>query len=356
MSAFRFQDPVWILLLIPLVLLGWWVVRRNRKAAVLFSDISLLKSLPVTAMQRIKKAVPWIRVLGLCLVIMALARPQRGREEFRIRTEGIAMQMCIDRSGSMQALDFEIDGKRVNRLEAVKKVFRDFVAGGDELPGRPDDLIGLVVFGGYADAKCPLTLDHDALLEVLGATEIPKPLRDREGRVLNENLLEEEMMTAIGDAIMVGVDRLKDATAKSKVIVLLSDGKHNIGAVTPEVAAEAAKEYGIKIYTIGVGSNGLAPFPAVDAFGRKVLIQQPVELDENTLREVAKTTGGKYYSAKDTKALESIYAEIDQLEKTESEGHLYTEYRELYQWFMLPGLALVLCQVVLSSTRFRSLP
>lgn len=356
MTAFRFQDPFWILMLIPLVLLAWWAVRRNRRTAVLFSDISLLKTLPVTAMQQVKKAVPWLRVLGLVLVILALARPQKGRDEFRVRTEGIAMEMCIDRSGSMQAMDFQIDGKRANRLDAVKKVFRDFVAGGDDLPGRPDDLIGLVVFGGYADAKCPLTLDHGALLEVLKATEIPKPIHDRKGRVVNEDLLQEEMMTAIGDAIMVGVDRLKDSKAKSKVIVLLSDGKHNIGAVTPEEAAEAAKEYGIKVYTIGVGSTGMAPFPAEDAFGRKLLIKQPVELDETTLRQIAKTTGGKYFNAKNTKTLESIYGEIDKLEKTKSEGKLYTEYRELYQWFMLPGLALVLSQVVLSSTRFRSLP
>ncbi|MBN1910529.1 MAG: VWA domain-containing protein [Pirellulales bacterium] len=356
MLSFRFEDPLWLLALAPLALLAYALVWRRRRAAVLYSDVGLLKNLPVTMAQRLKRFVPWILIAGLALIVVALARPQQGLEDFRIRTEGIAMEMCIDRSGSMQALDFHLDGRRANRLEAVKRAFKDFVAGNDELPGRPDDLIGLIAFGGYADAKCPLTLDHGALLEVLKSVKIPQPVRDNQGRVINERLLDEELSTAIGDSVVLAVDRLKDIDAASKVVILLSDGEHNAGIADPTAAVEAAKAYGVKIYTIGVGSNGLAPFPAIDPLGRKVLVNRPVRLDEATLRHMAEATGGKYFNARDTEALESVYGEIDQLEKTVSEGRLYTEYRELYRFFLLPGLALVLLQVTLVSTRFRSLP
>jgi Ca-activated chloride channel family protein len=238
----------------------------------------------------------------------------------------------------------------------VKDVFRDFVAGEDELPGRPDDLIGIIEFGGYADAKCPLTLDHGALLQVLDEVEIPRPVRDRQGRIINRTLLQEEMNTAIGDAVVLAVDRLKDTKAKSKVLILLSDGKNTAGVIEPAEAAETAKTFGIKIYTIGVGSTGWAPFPAKDAFGRDILTREFVELDEKTLNMLAETTGGRYFHAEDTEALTNVYSEIDQLEKTMSEGRLYTEYRELYQYAMFPGLGLILLEIVLACTRFRSLP
>ena len=356
MTGFRFQNPWWLLLLIPLVVLGVLAIRRRRRSAVLYSDVSILSLLPVTNMLRIKRLLPGVRLLGLALVVAALARPQHGREDYRIRSEGIAIQMCIDRSGSMRAMDFQLDGEPVNRLEAVKSVFRDFVAGRGKLPGRPDDLIGLVAFGGYADSRCPLTLDHGALLEVLKGVEIPQPIFDSRNRVINERLLEEEIKTAIGDAVALAVDRLKDVKAKSRVIILLSDGEQTAGAVDPPEAAETAKAFGIKVYSIGIGSTGFAPVPAQDVFGRKVFRRQPVTLDEETLDMLAETTGGRYFNAKDTKALENVYAEIDKLEKTVSEGRLYTEYRELYQWAMFPGLGLILLEILLVSTRFRSLP
>ena len=356
MTGLRFQDPLWMLLLLPLLLAGLLAIRRQRRVAVLYSDVSILGALPVTMALRIKRLLPWGRLMGLALVVLALARPQHGREEFRIRTEGIAIQMCIDRSGSMQAMDFQLNGEQVNRLEAVKSVFRDFVAGKGKLPGRPDDLIGLIAFGGYPDGKCPLTLDHGALLQVLDAVEIPQPIFDRQGRVINETLLEEEVKTAIGDAIVLAVDRLKEVEAKSKVVILLSDGEQTAGVVDPPEGAETAKPFGIKIYTIGIGTTGWAPVPAQDLFGRKVLRRQPVRLDEDTLKMLAEKTGGRYFNARDTQALENVYAEIDQLEKTLSEGRLYTEYRELYQYAMFPGLGLILLEVLLVSTRFRSLP
>ena len=366
MSGFRFQDPLWLLLLIPLVVLGILAVRRQRRAAVLYSDTSLLATLPKTVALRAKRLLPWVRLLGMALVVAALARPQRGLSEFSIRTEGIAIQMCIDRSGSMMAMDFHLDGEQVNRLEAVKSVFGDFVTGGGRLPGRPDDLIGLIDFGGYANSKCPLTLDHGALLDVVDTIKIAplrQTLQDEKLQPLPGELqarlaqqLEIEQATAIGDAVTLAVDRLKDIEAKSRVIILLSDGESNAGAVTPAEAAEAAKAFGIKVYAIGVGSTGWAPFPMKDVYGRAVLRRQPVRLDEETLEMMAETTGGRYFNAQDTRALENVYAEIDKLEKTVSEGRLYTEYRELYQWAMFPGLALILLEIILSCTRFRSLP
>ncbi len=345
-----------MLLLVPLVLLAVLAIRRQRRVAVLYSDVGILAELPATMALRARRLLPWVRVLGLAAVIVALARPQHGREEFRIRTEGIAIQMCIDRSGSMQAMDFRLEGEQVNRLAAVKSVFRDFVAGKGPLPGRPDDLVGLVAFGGYADAKCPLTLDHGALLEVLKTVEIPQPVLDSRGRLLNRGLYEEEMKTAIGDAVALAVDRLKDVKAKSKVIILLSDGEQTAGVVDPPEAAETAKAFGVKIYSIGIGTTGWAPVPAEDPFGRTVLRRMPVRLDEQTLKLLAETTGGRYFNAQDTETLEMVYAEIDKLEKTLSEGRLYTEYRELYQYAMFPGLGLILLEILLVSTRFRSLP
>jgi Ca-activated chloride channel family protein len=356
MSALRLQDPWWLLLWIPVVVIGLVSMRRQRRTAVLYSSVQLLRTLPVTIMQRAKRLLPWMRLLGLLLIVFALARPQQGLHEFRVRTEGIAIQMCLDRSGSMQAMDFQIQGNPVNRLEAVKQVFRDFVAGGGALPGRPDDLIGLIAFGGFAEAKSPLTLDHGALLEVLKSVEIPKPIYDSRKRLINEPFLREELATAIGDAVATAVDRLKDAKARSKVIILLSDGENTAGAVAPEEAAEAARAFGIKIYAIGIGTTGRAPFPIEDEFGEIVYRPRNVRLDEQTLSMLADTTGGKYFNARDTQTLERVYAEIDQLEKTESEGRLYTEYVELYLWFLVPGLALVILETLLSATRFRSLP
>lgn len=356
MNAFRFQDPVWLLLLIPVIGFGLLSIRRERNSTVLYSNVDLLKGLPVTLAQRWKRLLPWLKICGLVLIVLALARPQSGREEFRIRTEGIAIEMCIDRSGSMRALDFPVDGERVNRLDAVKRVFHHFVAGKGDFDGRPDDLIGLVVFGGFADAKCPPTLDHGALLDILETVEIPEPVVDKQGRIINEQLWQEEQATAIGDAIAVGVDRLKDMKSKSRVIVLLSDGENTAGVVQPEEAADAAAEFGIRIYSIGVGTTGMAPYPTTDAFGRNVLRAQPVRLDEETLKMLSQKTGGRYFNAQNTEALAEVYAEIDRLEKTETEGRLYTEYREIFQWLMLPGLACVLIQVVLTATQFRGLP
>jgi len=352
----RLEHPLWLLCLFPLALATVISIRAERNSAVLYSSVQLLAALPVTMAQRMRRLLPWLRFSAIALMVAALARPQHGLQDFRVRTEGVGVVLCLDRSGSMMALDFELNGKRVNRLEAVKHVFREFVIGNSRLAGRPDDSIGLVSFGGFAAAKSPLTLDHGALLQVLDTVEIAQPIYDSNRNIINRRYLEEEQATAIGDAVAVAVDRLKDCGAKSKVIILLSDGKQTAGIIEPEAAAEAAREFGIKIYSIGVGSTGRAPFPTQDAFGRTVFVPQRVELDETTLKMMAEKTDGRYFNARDTRALEEVYTEIDKLEKTVAEGRLYTEYRELFQWLLIPGLALLMLDVVLRCSRFRSLP
>lgn len=358
MNGFRFEEPWWLVLLVPVLLTPYALGRLRRQRAVVFSDVSIFRSLPRTWTLRAKRLLPWLPAAGLALLVAALARPQQGLEEFRVRKEGIAIQMCIDRSGSMRAMDFFLDGRRVNRLEAVKSVFRDFVTGGGELPGRPDDRIGLIDFGGYAVCRCPVTFDHVALLHVLDRVEIAKAIRGARGPggSIADRFLEEELHTAIGDSLALAIDRLRDVAAESRIILLLSDGNQTAGATEPLEAAAAAKALGIRVYTIGVGTTGVAPFPSTDFRGREVLELQLVEFDEETLRQVAARTGGRYFSASDTATLRDVYSAIDRLEKSPQEGAIYTDYREMYRLFLWPGLALVLAEVVLASTRFRSLP
>jgi len=344
----RLHDPFWLFLLIPLAALFWW--RHRRRYAVLYSDIADLRSLPVTWAQRVKKALHVLHFVALALLVVALTRPQQGREEFRVRTDGIAIEVCIDRSGSMQAEDFHDGGKRVNRLHIVKKVTGDFV------DGRPDDKIGLVAFGGFASALCPLTLDHHALRSILDAVDIPEPLVDARGRLVDPEGYREELATAIGDAIAVGIARIRDAEAGSKVLILVSDGESNAGVVDPLEAADAARESGVKVYTVGVGSTGIAPVPRLDRLGRKVYERQMVRLDEATLKAIAEKTGGQYFNARDTATLVRVYEEIDRLEKTETEGVRFTRYRELYAMTLWPGLCLLVLCTACFATRFRTLP
>lgn len=358
MDAFRLESWLW-LLVIPIVI--WLVWLRNRlrfQPSAVFSSISDLKSIPRTWMQRIKRRLPVIYAIGLSLVVVGLARPQAGKSESQIKGSGIAIELVLDISGSMEALDFQLQGKDVDRLSAVKFIVGEFIQGNRKigLAGRKDDLVGLIAFGGFADSKCPLTLDHGALVDIVKGLEVPKAIRDRQGRVINEEMLKEELATAIGDGIALGIARLRDANAKSKVLVLLTDGDNNAGSVDPREAAKIAKELGIKVYTVGIGRNGVVPVPQEDSFGRRVLVPAQFRVDEVLLREIAEVTGGLYLNASDIEGLAQVYAQIDKLEKSEFEESKFTQYSELYRWFAGLGLVAIFLVHVLWETRFRTLP
>lgn len=358
MDSFRFLSWQWLLLIPAVAILARWRTGHRRRPAVIFSSVGDLKGLPVTALQRFKRCLPPLYLCGLCLVIAALARPQAGKSESRVTDEGIAIELVLDISGSMEALDFQLAGSDVSRLEAVKHVITEFVLGSrtSGLSGRKNDLVGLVAFGGFADSKCPLTLDHGALAEIVKGLEIPKPVRDRRGRVINEQALKEELATAIGDGVALGVDRLRNAKAKSKVLVLLTDGDNNAGATDPREAATFAQESGIKLYTIGIGRNGVVPVPQEDEFGKRVLVAAQFPINEELLREMAQSSSGEYFHASDSAGLAKVYSQIDRLEKSEFQETKYSEYTELFPLFAVPGLALAMLVGVLGETRFRMLP
>lgn len=301
---------------------------------MLFSSLDTLKKLKPSFWQRYRYIVIIFRSAAIVLLVIALARPQYGDEQTKVTTEGIDIVLAVDVSGSMLAEDFEIGGRRHNRLYVIKRVVKDFIQ------KRTNDRIGLVVFAGRAYTQCPMTLDYGMLLQLLEKAEI--------GMV--------EDGTAIGSAIGSSVDRLKSGKAKSKVIILLTDGRNNAGEIDPFTAAEIARTFGIKIYTIGAGTKGLAPFPAVDLFGNTVMKQMKVDIDDDALREIAKITDGRYYRATDTESLKEIYSQIDKLEKTETEVTQYAEYHELFHYFLLPAFGLLLFELGLTKTKFRKIP
>jgi len=353
---FRFQDPHFFLLLIPLALLViLYEFRRSSRLNVVFSNTAVLRSLPRTFVQRLAKVVPFLLYVGIALWIVALARPQFGEEEYRVRAEGIAMMICIDRSGSMAAMDFTINQQPVDRLEVVKYTLRDFIRGNETLPGRWDDKIGLLAFGGYVDALAPLTLDHATLLEMLDQIQLPQVMM-AEARRAGVTVPAAEGATAIGDALAMAVDRLREAEAKSRVILFLSDGDQTYGVLSPMEGAEIARTFGIRVYTIGIGSTGYAPYFVTDAFGRRRMVTEWVSMDEEMLKNIAELTGGRYFNARDTRALEEVYAEIDQLERTVHEGRVYAQYSEQFRYPLLIGLGLMVLYAICICTRFRRLP
>ncbi len=358
MDSFRFYSWHWFGLMPLLFALLWFFSQRTQRPASLYSSILELKALPVTLMLRVSRLLPYFFATGLCLMVVGLARPQAGKSESRIRGQGIAIELVLDVSGSMEALDFQLNDKEVSRLEAVKHVVSEFIAGSRRsgLAGRSNDLVGLVSFCGFADSKCPLTLDHGALVEIVKNLEVPKAIRDRRGRVINQDTLQEELATAIGDGVTLGVDRLKDTKAKSKVLILLTDGDNNAGVIDPREAAAIANELGIKLYAIGIGRNGTVPFPQEDEFGRRVLVGAQFRVDEPLLKEMSESTGASYFHASDAVGLAKVYAKIDSMEKSEFEESQFSQYTELFRWFSGAGLAIVFGVYVMKETRFRSLP
>jgi len=331
-----FGDPFYFFLLLPAAAAAWFIYRRRVRAGIIFSAVSRCAQAGATWRVRASQVLPLLFLAGLVLAIVALARPRTVFSKTRRTTDVVAIQMVVDISGSMEALDLSIRTATGmdyrTRLEAVKEAFAEFVA------RRPDDLIGLVTFGGYASTRAPLTTDHDALVHVLDGIEVPKPYQDGEGRILNQ----EELLTAIGDGLATAVARMQDTDVKSRIVVLLSDGESNTGIIEPEQAVEAARELDIKVYTIGVGRTGRAPFKARDLFGRDTIRHAHVSLDETLLRKIATDTGARYYNVSNPKGLEKTMAEINELEKTEVEREEYLQYNELFPWFLGPSLCLVL--------------
>lgn len=337
---FRFANPYYFFLLIPLGLAAWIVLAKRIKTAILFAPTHRVPHHHQSWRTIVSGAMPFLLLTGIGLTIIAIARPQTVLSKTTRKTNAIAIEMVVDASGSMKALDFSKSGKHQTRLDVVKKTFADFIK------RRPDDLIGLVTFGGYATSRIPLTIDHSALLLALKGVHIPKQILDKQGKVINQ----EELLTAVGDALATACARLENTDIKSKIIVLLTDGESNTGIIKPEAAIKAAKALGIKVYTIGVGSNTRAPFMVRDIFGRNVIQYAQVRLDERLLRKIAGTTGGQYFNVKDPKGLARALRDIDKLEKTKIKKEVFHQYFELFPRFLWPGALLLVLAITVNVT------
>ena len=332
---FTFAHP-WLLLLLLLVPpLIWWRQRYRWAASLRFSGVAPLLQFSPSPWLRLRQGLILLRGVALACLVVAFARPQKPLAEEKAVTEGIDIVLCLDVSGSMLAEDFEKDGHRRSRVDVVKEVVHDFIV------KRANDRIAMIAFAGRPYTVCPLTLDHDWLIEGLDRVRI--------------GLIEDG--TAIGSALGSSVNRLRDIKARSRIVVLLTDGGNNAGRLSPDVAAEAARALGIKVYTVGVGAGGVAPMPVRDAMGRTLGYQMmQADLDEPLLKRMAEKTNGQFFRAADTQQLRQIYETIDKLEKRKIEAPSYRQMRELFPWFAWPGLALLLVEVGLGQTRLRKLP
>ncbi|MBD3392294.1 MAG: VWA domain-containing protein [Chitinivibrionales bacterium] len=334
----RFRDPEFLLLLLLWVPMVWVYLRRERgsRPAVRFSDLSIIRRAAPGWTVRGRHALFALRLIGTGLLIIALARPQKGNTEEEVSTEGVDIMLVLDISTSMKALDF----KPKNRLHVAKMRIAEFVQ------KRKHDRIGLVVFAGRSYTTCPLTLDYDVLLQLLNEVSF--------GDI--------EDGTAIGTAIATAANRLKDSRAKSRVMVLLTDGANNRGEIAPLAAADAAGELGMRIYTIGVGRQGEVPYP-VDYIDRRTgkVVETKVqmirsELDEQTLADIAAATDGRFFRAHNAEKLKEIYDRIDKLEKTEIKTTSYTSYSERFYPWLWAGFLLLLAELLLAHTFFRRIP
>ena len=330
----RFLQPefFWLFTLLPLVML--WRGRKGPVAAIEYSDVSLARDVARRSRSRIGNFLWLLPILAGALMIVGLARPQRGHSRTEVTANGIDIVLALDVSGSMQALDFLINGRRQNRIDVVKAVVAKFI---DE---RTDDRIGIISFAGAPYLISPITLDHDWLQQNLERVTIGGT----------------DDGTAIGSAIAASVNRLRTTTAKSKVVVLLTDGVNNTGKISPIAAAEAAKALGVKVYTIGVGVRGKAPIPVRDQAGNMRIIMAQVDVDEKTLQTIATETGGKFYRATDTDSLQKIYEQINQYEKTAQTVQKFERYDELYAFALIPALGILGLSSLLQQTRYRRLP
>ena len=330
---FRFADPAYLILLLIVPGMVWWYWRgRSRASAkIIYSDIRLLKNVKPSLKQRLRPALFVLRLLAVTLIILALARPQSSHKEEEITTEGIDIVLTMDVSTSMLAEDF----RPKNRIEAAKMVAKEFIE------GRKNDRIGLVVFAGESFTQCPLTLDYGVLYHILDNMKVAD--REWDG-------------TAIGMGLATAINRLKDSKAKSKVIILLTDGRNNRGQIDPITAARMAKAMGIRVYTIGTGTHGTAMYPVDDPIWGRRYVPMRVDIDEDLLKQVASITGGKYFRATDTEKLRQIYKEIGEMEKTKIEVKEYTRYEEFFVYFLSFGVLLLVIELVLGNTYFKTIP
>jgi Ca-activated chloride channel family protein len=336
----QFREP-WYLLAAAAAL-AVYAAGRFGGGRILFSSLSLL---PGEVGWRARLDPVPDACLGLAAVAfaVALAGPRIPDADSRVRSEGIAIMMVVDISSSMRALDLSTETEDRTRLEAAVDVFSRFVRGAGDLPGRRDDTVGLISFAGHAETRCPLTLDHRSLLTVAEDLEIVSRAED-DG-------------TALGDGLGLAALRLRHARATSRVAIVLTDGVHNAGVESPQTAAALARESGIKVYTIGAGTNGFARMEVHDPFtGGLRMVSVPVEIDEETLTEVAEATGGRYFRATDSEALAAVYREIDRLERTELEETVYARHDDYYWLALAIGLALAALGFTLRSTVWRRLP
>ncbi len=331
MDNIVFANPEFFYLFIIIALMIAWYVIRGRKstASLSVSGFEGFSDRSAGIRAALRHLLFAFRILALGLVIVALARPQSTNRWERVSTEGIDIVMAMDISGSMRAMDF-----KPNRLEAAKNVGIEFVT------SRPDDRFGLVVFAGESFTQCPLTTDQAVVTNFMNELEF--------GMV--------EDGTAIGMGLATAVNRIKDSNTESKVIILLTDGVNNQGEIGPVTAAELAATFGIRVYTIGVGSRGNAPFPVQDMFGRNIVRNMQVEIDEEVLQKIAVLTGGKYFRATDNSKLREIYSEIDTMEKTKLDVKQFSKRKDEYFPLLLAALILLGAEILLRYTLFRTIP
>jgi len=331
---FRFANPeyLWLLAAVPLLLI--WRGRRGPAAAIEYPSLALVREVARRTRSRFGSVQAGLPLLALMLLIIALARPQQGASSATVHASGVDIMLLLDVSGSMQSLDFKLENLPASRVDVVKSVVRRFIS------ARPSDRIGLTIFAGQPYLMSPVTLDHAWLLGNLDRVRI--------GDI--------EDGTAIGSALAAGLNRLRNQTAKSKIVILMTDGQNNAGSITPITAAEAARALGVKVYTIGIGVRGEAPIPVVDAFGRRRIVMEKVDVDEDTLQRIATATGARFYRATDTDSLNRIYNEIDKLEKTAFTVHSYEEWQELFVWPVLAALIIMGLSLLSQFTLRRRIP
>jgi Ca-activated chloride channel family protein len=343
-----FASPWFLAALLPLAFAAWRLLRRARRSGVRFSAVARVPSGAAGWRACVASTAPFVMIAALMLLTVAAARPRSPLAREKKSVDAIAIAMTVDVSGSMEALDLTPKGEKFSlettRLAVVKKLFAEFVE------RRPDDLIGLVTFGGYAATRSPLTADHAALLNVLKGIEIPTTSFDEQGRPIARD----EQMTAIGDGLSVALARLKDAEPKSKIVILLSDGVSNTGAVEPDEAARVAAGMGVKVYAIGVGTRASrTPVIARDFFGRLTVQYADMTFDEAQLRSIAEKTGGAYFAVNDRDGLAGALDAIDKLEKTKLDAYVWDRWDEHFAPFLLAGALLVFASVTLSMAASR---